>query len=284
MMGFIILHTILFHYIPIYGITIAFKRYNPMAGFWTGEWVGLQYFAQFLKDPYAFRIIKNTVVLGFWSLLFGFPAPIILALLLNEVRHSGYKRSIQSITYLPHFVSTVVVVGIIFQLLKYDGALNGLITRMFGVRRDWLQEPNAFRPIYIISGLWQGVGWGTIIYLACIAGVNPELYESAEIDGAGRFRQAIYITFPSILPTVTILLILSARGLVTVGFEKAFLLQNPATYSKSDVIATYVFRRGIMNMQYSYAAAVGLLNSVVSFLILWMTNTIAKRLRGESLW
>ena len=284
MMALIIAWAIVFHYIPLYGITIAFKQFHPLAGFWSGKWIGFKYFKEFLIDPYALRIIKNTVVLGFYSLIFGFPMPIILALLLNEIRSSKYKKTIQTITYLPHFVSTVVVVGFIHQILNLGGVVNNVLAAIAGVRFSFLQSPRAFRPIYITSGIWQGVGWGSIIYLATLAGVNPELYEAAEIDGCSRWQKAVKISIPSILHTISLLFILSTKSIVSVGFEKAFLLQSPMTYETSDVIATYVFRRGIENLQYSYATAVGLMNSLVSFLMLWLTNTIVKRFQGETLW
>jgi putative aldouronate transport system permease protein len=284
MMGAIVLMALIFHFVPIYGITIAFKRYHPLLGFWSGEWVGFKYFDQFFGDPFLFRIVKNTVVLGLLTLVIGFPGPIVFALTLNEIRLSSFKRTMQTVTYLPHFVSTVVVVVLIQQFFTWDGFFTETMGRITGVKRDYLTDPRMFRPLYIGSGVWQGLGWGTIIYLATIAGINPELYESAQMDGAGRFQQALYVTFPALLPTVTILLILSTSSIVTVGFEKAYLLQNPATYDTSDVIATYVFRRGIQKAQYSYAAAVGLLDSAAAFLMVFASNKIAQKVRGESLW
>ena len=280
----VIVWLIIFHYVPIYGITLAFKRFNPLQGFWGGEWVGFKYFGQFITDPNALRLIRNTVVLGFQSLIYGFPAPIIFAILLNELRHEGFKRTMQSLTYLPHFVSVVVIVGLMFQFVDYEGLLTTIIANITGERPVILTNPRAFRPLYIISGIWQGLGWGSIIYLAALTGVNPELYESADIDGTNRFQKIIYITLPSLLPTILILFILNTRAIVDVGFEKAFLIQNPATYETSDVIQTYVYRRGLQGAQYSYASAVGLINSVASFLIVYITNRIVKRVRGEGLW
>ena len=284
MMMFIILWAVIFHYIPIYGITIAFKKFNPIAGFWSGKWVGFKYFVSFFEDPYCFRIIKNTVVLGFFSLVFGFPAPIIFALLLNEIKHLKYKKAIQTLSYLPHFVSTVVIVALIYQLFAWDGLFTNIFAWLTGVKKNLLMEPGAFRPIYISSGIWQGIGWGTIIYLAALSGINPELYEVADSDGATRFQKLVYVTVPALIPTITILFILSTSGIVSVGFEKAFLLQNAAIYKTADVIATYVFRRGIQGMQYSYAGAVGLINSVVSLFIVLTAHKIVQKVRGEGLW
>lgn len=284
MILFVAVWAIIFHYIPIWGITVAFKRYYPIDGFWGGQWIGFKYFVQFFTDVNAWRLIRNTVVLGFYGMVFGFPMPIVFALLLNEVRHTGYKRIMQSFSYLPHFVSVVVVVGLIYNLVNYDGMVTLWIARMTGSRPAILTNPDWFRPLYIGSGIWQSLGWGSIIYLATLSGISQELYEAADIDGAGRFRKVISVTIPALLPTIMILFILNTRNIVRVGFEKAFLMQNPATYSKSDIIATYVYRRGIEMGQYSYAAAVGLMNSVVGFLIVFLTNYIVKKVRGEGLW
>ena len=273
-----------FHYVPIYGITLAFKRFNPLQGFWGGDWVGFKYFGQFVTDPNALRLIRNTVLLGGQQLIYGFPAPIIFAILLNELRHEGFKRTMQSLTYLPHFVSTVVIVGLMFQFVDLDGLLTTIIANITGERPVILTNPRAFRPMYIISGIWQNLGWGSIIYLAALTGINPEVYESADIDGTNRFQKIVFITLPTLLPTILILFILNTRQIVEVGFEKALLIQNAATYETSDVIQTYVYRRGLQGAQYSYAAAVGLLNSVASFLIVYTTNRIVKRVRGEGLW
>ena len=285
MAAFTVSWAIIFHYIPMYGILLAFKKFDLSEGFFGGKWIGLKNYVLFFKDVYAFRIIKNTVVLGFYQLLFGFPAPIIFVLLLNEIRNMGFKRTFQSLSYLPHFVSTVVIVGIIFQLFSYNhGALKDLITWVTGMDKNWLTESGAFRPIYVISGIWQQLGWGTIIYLAALTGINPELYENADIDGVNRFQKVIYITIPALIPTISILFILNTQQIVRVGFEKAYLLQNPATYETSDVIATYVYRRGIEKLQYSYATAVGFLNSVVALLIVLISHWIVRKIRGEGLW
>ena len=285
MIAVVMAWAILFHFIPIWGISFAFRRFNLVSGFWSADWVGFKYFAQFLSDPFAFRIIRNTVLLGFWSIVFTFPAPIVFALLLNEIGSSAFKRSIQTLTYLPHFVSTVVIVGIIFQLFEWErGIATDIIELFTGERRDVFIDPRWFRPLYVVSSIWQELGWGTIIYLAALAGVNAELYEAARVDGAGRWQQALHVTVPALIPTITILFILNTRNLVQIGFEKAFLLQNPGTYETGDIIATYVYRRGIEGLQFSYATAIGLLNSVMAFAIVLCTHKIVQRLRGEGLW
>ena len=284
MIGFVVLWTIVFHFIPIYGITIAFKRYTFIDGFFGGEWVGLRYIKDFLQDPHLFRLIRNTLLLGFYTLVFGFPAPILFALLLNEIRSRGYKKFIQTITYLPHFVATVTVVGLMYKFLGFDGFATRLILSISGKSVNWFGEPSWFRPLYVGSGVWQSFGWGSIIYLANMAQINPALYESASIDGAGRWRQALHITIPGILPTVVVLFILSTRQVVMVGFEKAFLMQHPGIYETADVIATYIYRRGIMGGDYSYGTAIGLLNSLVAFIIVIAVNRAARIVHGEGLW
>jgi putative aldouronate transport system permease protein len=284
MIGVVIFWAVLFHWVPIYGITIAFKRYSPLDGFFGGEWVGFRYVVQFINDPYFFRLVRNTVVLGFLNLLFGFPAPIILALLLNEVRNRKFKRIAQSISYLPHFIAIVIVVGLMYRFFSFDGVVTRLVEGLTGETIDFLGDPAWFRPLYIGSQIWQEAGWGTIIYLAAMASVNPELYESAEIDGAGRFQKVRFITLPGIMSTVVVLFILATRNIVQVGFEKAFIMQHPGIYETADVIATYVFRRGIEGGQFAYGTAIGLLNSAVSFAIVLFVNRLARRVQGEGLW
>jgi putative aldouronate transport system permease protein len=269
--------------VPIYGITIAFKRYTPLDGFFGGEWVGLKYIVDFTADPFFWRLIRNTVLLGLLTLAFGFPAPVILALLLNELRVRWFKRVVQSISYLPHFIAVVIVVGLIYQFFSFDGLATQTLARL-GIKADFLGHPGWFRPLYVASGVWQDVGWGTIIYLAAMAGISVELYESARIDGAGRFQQVRFITIPGIMPTVVVLFILATRNVVDVGFEKAFLMQNPAIYETADVIDTYVYRRGIQGGEFSYGTAIGLLKNLVSFGVVLAVNKLAIRIRGEGIW
>ena len=284
MIGIVCVWAFVFHYIPIYGITIAFKRYTAIDGFFGGEWVGFRYIIEFIRDPYFFRLIRNTFLLGFWNLVFTFPAPIVFALLLNELRNHAYKRVIQSISYLPHFIAIVIVVGLIYQFFGFSGIATRAFSSLFGVEPNFLGDPGWFRPLYVGSAVWQGLGWGTIIYLATMASISPELYESASIDGAGRFQKIRYITIPGIMPTVVVLFILATRNIIRVGFEKAFLLQHPGIYETADVIATYVYRRGIEGGQFSYGTAIGLLNNIVAFIIVLGVNKLARVVRGEGLW
>lgn len=283
MIGIVILWSLVFHWVPVYGITIAFKRYTPLDGFFGGEWIGLKYVNDFLADPFLWRLVRNTLLLGFLTLAFGFPAPVIFALLINELRKRWFKRLVQSISYLPHFIAVVIVVGLIYQFFSFDGLVT-VTLKGLGLQADFLSDPAWFRPLFVASGVWQSVGWGTIIYLAAMAGISTELYESATIDGAGRLQQARFITIPGIMPTVVVLFILETRNVVLVGVEKAFLLQNPAIYETADVIATYVYRRGILGLEYSYATAIELLNNLVSFVIVLAVNKLAVRIRGEGLW
>lgn len=284
MMLIIVIWVFIFKYIPIYGITLAFKKFNLLKGFWGGEWIGLKNFIVFFKDPYLFRIVRNTFALGGLTLLIGTPCPIIFSLFLNEIGNNGYKRVIQSLTYLPHFISTVIVVGLLFQFFSYSGLFTIAIKNITGIRIDFMGSKEWFRPLYIGSGLWQGLGWGTIIYLASIAGISPSLYESAIVEGANRFQSIIYITIPCIMPTITLLFILSVGRILNISFEKVLLMQTPLTYDTSDVISTYVYRRGLIDRDYSYGTAIGVLNSVVSILFIVITNKLAKLAGGTGLW
>lgn len=276
---------IIFKYLPIYGIIMAFERYTPADGFLGSQWVGLEYFKMFFQDPYCGRIIKNTFLLSIYSLLWGFPAPIILALILNEVRSQWFKRGVQTITYLPYFMSGVIVVGLMKEMLS---PVDGIITKMMntvGIHSiNFFAEPSWFRTLYIGSGVWQSLGFSAIIYLAALAGIDMEQYEAAIIDGANRFQKIIYITLPGIMPTVIILLILGLGNIFSSDFTKILLMYSPATYDTADVIATYTYRYGIENASYSYAAAVGLLQSVMSFLLIYGANFISKKTTENSLW
>jgi ABC-type polysaccharide transport system, permease component len=273
----VILYFILFSYKPMYGVIIAFKNYVPFKGILGSDWVGLQNFKEFFTDIYFFRVLKNTVIISFYSIVFGFPAPIILALLLNEVRSIAFKRTVQTVSYMPHFISIVIVCGMIRQFCLSDGAINDILYFFTGNRIPLLQEADLFRPIYIISSIWQQTGWGTIIYLAALAGIDQEQYEAAKIDGAGRFKQMLYITLPGLVPTIIILLILRMGGILNVGFEKVLLLYGPTTYETADVISTYVYRKGLLEGSFSYSTAVGLFNSIVNIIFLSATNYISKK-------
>lgn len=274
----------IFSYLPMYGLVIAFQRYNIVAGFFNSPWVGFKHFLAFFDDPYFFRLIRNTVLLSGYSLIFGFPVPIIFALLLNELRNRKFKRFVQAVSYLPHFLSLVIVIGILYSLVSYDGVINNAIESLGFERINFRAESQFFRPLYIISGIWQQTGWESIVYLAAITGVNPELYEAAEIDGGNRFHKMRYVTLPGISPTIIVLLILRIGKLLNVGFEKVYLMYSPMVYDRADIIATYVFRRGIEGGQYSYAAAVSLFNSVLAVILLTAANRISKRTSDNYLW
>jgi putative aldouronate transport system permease protein len=280
----VILFYALFCYKPMYGALIAFKDFSPGRGFAKSPWVGMENFVRFFNSPYFFRLLRNTFLISFYNLLFGFPAPIILALLLNEVRHTGFKRFTQTITYLPHFISIIVIAGMITDFSMSTGLFNDIIEFFGGKRFPLLQAPNLYRPIYVASDIWQGIGWGTIIYLSALSGIDPQLYEAAMIDGAGRFKQLIHVTLPSITPTIVILLILRIGHLLGVGYEKTILLYNPATYETADIISTYVYRVGLLEQNWSYSTAIGLFNSAVNFTLLLVANKLSRKLSETSLW
>ena len=275
---------IIFHYAPMYGAQIAFRNYRPRDGFLGSEWVGLENFKNFFGSIYAPRVIRNTILLSLFSLLWGFPMPILLALLLNEIRSNGYKRTVQTLTYLPHFVSLVVVCGMVTDFVSSGGIINDLVEALGLPRANFLLEAKYFRTVYIASGIWQEIGWGSIIYLAAMTGVDQQLYEAATIDGAGKLRQVTAVTLPSILPTIVILLILRVGSIMNVGFEKVFLLYNPANMDTADVISTYSYRRGLIDQDYSFSTAVGLFNSVINFALIVTTNKISNKLTETGLW
>jgi putative aldouronate transport system permease protein len=275
---------LVFHYFPMYGALIAFKDFRPSRGVWGSPWVGFKHFIDFFSSYYFVRLITNTLALSIYSLIFGFPAPIILALLLNELRISWFKRVVQTITYIPHFISIVIICGIIINFVKMDGLVSLIVKQFAGYDGNLLLEPKYFRTIYVGSGIWQHVGWSSIIYLATLAGINYELYEAARIDGAGRWKQTFYITLPCLLPTITILLILQIGSLMNVGFEKVMLLYNPRIYDTADVISTFVYRQGILSAQYSFSSAVGLFNSVINCSLVVLANQFSKKMTENSLW
>lgn len=280
----VVIYFFVFMYIPMYGASIAFKQFSPGKGIMGSEWVGLRHFIRFFDGIYFVRVLKNTLMISVYSLVFGFPAPIILALLLNEVRTKWFKNMVQTITYLPHFISLVVIIGLLKEFTVSTGLVNDIM-EFFGMPRfPLLQKPEAFRPLYIISEIWQTIGWNSIIYLAALSGVDEQLYEAARIDGANRWKQTIHITLPSISSTIIILLILRMGNLFTVGFEKIILMYNPSTYEVADVISSYVYRSGLLDMNYSYSTAVGLFNSVMNFTLLVFANQLSKKFSRTSLW
>ena len=280
----VIIFYVLFSYKPMYGALIAFKDYRPALGFSGSPWVGVENFSRFFNGIYFGRLVKNTILLSFFNLLFGFPAPIILALMLNEVRNEKFKSFVQTITYLPHFISLVVVAGIITTFCMSTGLINNIIVLFGGKASPLLQNPKYYRTIYIVSGIWQQVGWGSIIYLSALAGVDSQLYEAAAIDGAGKWKQMIHVTLPGIAPTIVIMLLMRIGQLMSMGYEKTILLYNPSTYEVADIISSYVYRVGLLEHDWSYSAAIGLFNSVINLVLIVMANTVSKKLTETSLW
>lgn len=279
----VLLYFILFNYAPMYGAIIAFKRYSPVKGILGSEWVGLQYFKQFLTSPYFAGVMKNTIVISLYSVIFAFPAPIILALMLNEVRKSWFKRGIQTLSYLPHFISMVVICGLIRNFVASDGLIMQ-VAQMFGVEpKNLLMHKEYFRSIYIISDIWQGIGWNSIIYLAALAGVDHELYDAAIVDGAGRWKQTLYVTIPGIMPTIIVMFILRLGGILGVNGEKVILLYNDLIMDTADVIGSFTYRKGLLEQNYSYSAAVGLFMSVINFIFITVANKASKK-AGYNLW
>ena len=278
-----ILIVFIFNYVPMYGILIAFKDYKVTEGIMGSPWVGFQYFETFFSNPLAVRTIKNTFLLGLYNLLWSFPAPIILALLFNELKNQRFKKIIQTISYYPNFVSTVIIVGMLSTFCASDGLFND-IRGLFGLGPvNFMGEPQYFRTLFISSGIWQGVGYGTIIYLASLSSVDPTLYDVADIDGAGRFQKIWNITLPHLKPTIVILFIMAVGGTLNVDSNKILLMYSPATYETADVIGTYTYREGIQGAQFEYTTAVGLFQTVINFVFLVVTNWISRKLSDTSL-
>jgi putative aldouronate transport system permease protein len=280
----VLAYYIIFHYVPMYGAQIAFRDFSPSTGIAGGPWVGFRHFADFFGSIYFLRVLKNTLTISVTSLVFGFPAPIILALLINELRAKRFPRIVQTITYMPHFISMVVICGMIREFTSQNGLISVVLSYFGFPARTMLNDAGLFVPIYVISGMWQGVGWGSIIYLAALAGIDPELYQAASIDGAGRWTQTRHVTLPGLLPTIIVLLILRTGNILSVGAEKIILLYNAAIYETSDVISSYVYRRGLLNSDWSFSSAVGLFNSVVNFILVASVNWLSRRTSQTSLW
>jgi putative aldouronate transport system permease protein len=278
----VVLYYLVFHYGPMYGAVIAFQDFNPVKGVFGSKWVGLQNFQDFFSGIYFARLMFNTLAISVLEIVFGFPAPIILALLINELRWNPFRRLVQTVTYLPHFISIVVIVGMMFDFFARDGLTNQLLSSNDPIA--FMQSPEWFRQLFVGSGIWQQVGWRSIVYLAAIAAIDAALYEAAKVDGANRFRQIRHITIPGILPTIVILLVLQLGSVMSVGYEKIILMYNPLTYETADVISTYVFRRGVLQADFSFSAAVGLFNSVINFVLLVAANRASRRLTGSGLW
>jgi putative aldouronate transport system permease protein len=277
-------YIIVFKYIPMYGVQIAFKRFSPRRGILGSPWVGFHYFRLFIESYQFKRTLINTITLSLYGLVAGFPFPILLALSLNEVRSRRFKKTVQMISYLPHFISTVIVVGILYQFLSLHGVLNNVVDMLGGDRVSYLNNARLFKSIYVWSGVWQGVGYSSIIYLAALSSVDVELYDAGRIDGMNLFQKIRYIDIPAITPTIVILFILSASRVMSVGFEKVYLMQNPLNMSTSDVINTYVYRVGLQGANYSMGTAVGLFTSVINLIILVTLNRVSKIVSETSLW
>lgn len=279
-----VIYFAVFCYGPMYGILMAFKDYNISKGVWGSPWVGLKHFKELVQSVYFGRLVKNTFLLSIEQLLWSFPIPIAFALLLNEIKNKHFQRFAQTAAYLPHFVSVVVVVGILKDLLSSNGGVITQVLSTFSVApKNYFNLPGAFRPLYIGSGVWQEFGWNSIIYVAAISGIDQQMYESAALDGAGKWQKLVHITLPSIAPTIILLLILNMGNMLNIGYEKVILMYNSATYSTADIFSTYVYRKGLLNAQYSFAAAVGLANSLINIVILLTANFTAKKMTDTSI-
>jgi putative aldouronate transport system permease protein len=274
----------IFRYLPMLGNVIAFRRYQPGGDLFGEYWVGLHYFRMFLEDPTFWQVFTNTAIIGGLTLVFCFPLPIVLALLLNEVRTRWLKGFVQTISYLPHFLSIVVVAGLVLQTVSVDGVINQGLAALGRDPIAFIREPGWFRTLYVSSEVWQTVGWGTILYLAALTTIDSDLYQQAKIDGANRWRQTWHVTLPGIRPTMVTLLILNVGAFLAVGFEKVLLLYNPLTYPTADVISTYLYRVGVVSGSFSYASAIGLFESIIGLAMVLGANSLSRRLVGTSLW
>lgn len=278
-------YVIIFNYIPMYGIQIAFKDYRAGLGIWGSPWAGLKWFNRFFSSPNCWTLIKNTLTISLYSLIAGFPFPIILALILNYTKSMKFKRFAQTITYMPYFISTVVLVGMISLFFSpSSGFINTIIKAFGGEAIYFLGDPKLFKHIYVWSGIWQGMGYSSIIYIAALSGVSPELHESARIDGANIVQRMWHIDIPTILPTVVILLVMNVGSIANVGYEKVYLMQNSLNLSTSEVISTYVYKVGLESAQFSFSTAIGLMTTVINFILLIIANTTANKLTGSGLW
>ena len=281
----VMLYYIVYQYLPMGGLVMSFQNYIPALGFFDSQWVGFDNFIRFFESYSFWRVLINTIEVSVLQLIFGFPFPVILALLLNEVRNKYFKRTVQTITYAPHFISTVVLVGMMTLVLSPStGIVNKLIESLGGESINFMTEPGWFKPLYVISDIWQKAGWGAIIYVAALSSVDPQLHESAVIDGANRWQRIWHINLPGILPTIIIMLIMQTGRVMNIGFEKVFLMQTDPNLVASDVISTFVYRNGLIQGQLSFAAAVGMFNSVINFILVFVVNKISSKLSDISLW
>lgn len=280
-----VLYYILFHYVPIYGVIIAFKDYRFSQGMLGSPWVGFEHFSDLFARPSFWEVFANTVIISGYKLIFGFPAPIVLALLLNEVRISFFKRAVQTISYLPHFLSWVILSGVLIEFLSPSIGPINIALKALGIPPIYfVADVKWFRSVLVVSDIWKDIGWGTIVYLAALTSVSPELYEAARVDGANRWKRLLHITLPSLYPVITIMLIFAVGKLINDDFDQVFNLYNPAVYKVGDVLSTYTYRSGLVNLEYSLAAAVGLFKNVIALILVVSANAIAKRINEHGLW
>ena len=280
-----IIYIFIFNYLPMYGVIIAFKDFIPSKGIWGSQWVGFKHFTRFFESYYFWELIRNTIGLSVYRLIVSFSFPIVFALMLNQVQKFKYKKFVQTVTYAPHFISTVVLVGMINVFISPRGGLINIIINLLGGETIlFAAEPKWFKTLYVFSGIWQELGWNSIIYLAALAGISPALYDAAQIDGANKIKRVWYIDIPGILPTIIVLLILSIGKIMNVGFQKAYLMQNPLNLESSEIISTFVYKVGLLDAQFSFSTAVNLFNTVINFILIISVNAIAKRVSEISLW
>lgn len=281
----VVVYLFIFAYLPIYGVQIAFKNYNVALGIEGSPWVGFANFERFFRSYQFWNILKNTLILSFYSLIAGFPIPIILALMITQVQREDFKKFVQTVTYAPHFISEVVIVGMLFLFLSPSSGIVNIIMGNFGMEPiNFMAESSMYKHLYVWSGVWQGAGWGSIIYIAALSSVNPELYESARMDGASKFQQILHIDLPSIMPTAIILLIMNMGSIMNQSAQKAYLMQTPLTASSQEIIATYVYKIGLIENQFSYSSAIGLFNNIINVILLVTVNTISRKVSDTSLW
>lgn len=280
-----LMYYLVFKYAPMFGLVVSFKDFNVFKGIWASEWVGFKYYFMFFENPDFFKLIRNTFLLGIYKLLFGFSAPIVFALLLNEVKHAFFKRFVQTVSYLPHFISNVVVASMVIMFLSPTGGIVNRFINVIGFPSvNFMMDKELFRSIYVISDIWQHMGWSAIIYLAALTTIDPQQYEAAELDGASRWGRLLHVTLPGIAPAIVIMFILDVGHILDIGFEKVFLLYNPATYETADIMSTYVYRIGLVQGNYSYAAAIDLFTSIISFVFVFSANYLSRKAGESSLW
>lgn len=281
-----LIYFFVFHYVPMYGATLAFKDFKMIEGILGSPWVGFQHFEKAFSDPYFFKVLRNTVIISFYKLIFGFPVPILFALLLNEITNLRFKKLVQTVSYLPHFISWIILAGIFISVFSLEGPVN-LVMKLFGGDPIlFMADERYFRTVLIVTSIFQGFGWGSIIYFAALSSIDPQLYEAAIIDGAGKFKRIVYITIPLLVPVISIMLILSMAGILDAGFDQIFNMYNPKVYEVSDILDTYVYRKGLIEMSYSYSTAVGLFKSAVALVMIVAVNRIVKVMGGKeyALW